>query len=187
MKKKLPVILTLEEEKMLLNEFNTRYVTSHRNMMMIKLSLAAGLRISEVLALRWEELEPDNGAVKIRILNGKGGKDRILFISPGFYEELQGFSEKHALERTGVIFKTTKGKPVKDAYIRKMMRQKAVKAGIEKIITFHSLRHTALTRLYEKTKDIRLVQEVAGHADISTTMIYTHISGADIREAMINL
>lgn len=68
-----------------------------------------------------------------------------------------------------------------------MMRQKASTAGIEKIITFHSLRHTALTRLYEKTKDIRLVQEVAGHANISTTMIYTHISGADIREAMINV
>ena len=49
-----------------------------------------------------------------------------------------------------------------------MMRQKAVRAGIEKIITFHSLRHTALTRLYEKTKDIRLVQEIAGHSDIST-------------------
>lgn len=54
-----------------------------------------------------------------------------------------------------------------------MMRQKTVRAGIEKILTFHSLRHTALTRLYEKTKDIRLGQEVAGHADI--------------REAMINL
>ena len=52
---------------------------------------------------------------------------------------------------------------------------------------FHSLKYTALTRLFEKTKDIRLVQEVAGHSDISTTMVYTHISGADIREAMINL
>ena len=90
-------------------------------------------------------------------------------------------------DRSGIVFTTTKGKPVKDAYIRKMMRQKAIKASIEKIITFHSLRHTSLTRLYEKTKDIRLVQEVAGHSDISTTMVYTHISGADIREAMINL
>ncbi len=53
-----------------------------------------------------------------------------------------------------------------------MIRLKASAAGIEKIITFHSLRHTALTRLYKKTKDIRLVQEVAGHANISTTMIY---------------
>ncbi len=68
-----------------------------------------------------------------------------------------------------------------------MMRHKALKAGIEKIITFHGLRHTALTRLYEKTKDIWLVQEVTGHADISITIIYTHISGADIREAMINV
>ncbi len=68
-----------------------------------------------------------------------------------------------------------------------MMRQNVVKAGIEKIITFHSLRYTALTRLYERTNDIRLVQEGAGHANISITMIYTRISGADIREAMVNL
>ncbi|MCK4543541.1 MAG: tyrosine-type recombinase/integrase [Spirochaetales bacterium] len=77
-------------------------------------------------------------------------------------------AEKHAQDRTGIIFRTTKGKSVRDAYIRKMMRQKAVKAGIEKIITFHGLRHTALTQLYEKTKDIRLVQQVSGHANIST-------------------
>ena len=84
------------------------------------------------------------------------------------------------------MFRTSKGNPVKDAYIPKRIRQKAVRAGIEKIILFHSLRHTALTRLYEKTKDIRLVQEVAGHSDISTTMIYTHISRANIQDAMIN-
>ena len=132
-------------------------------------------------------MEPERGAIKLRVLNGKGGKDRVLFMAPGLYEELQNYAEKHSQEPYGIVFRTTKGKPVKDAYVRKMMRQKAVKAGIEKIITYHSLRHTALTRLYEKTKDIRLVQEVAGHANISTTMIYTHISGADIREAMINV
>ncbi len=132
-------------------------------------------------------MEPEQGAIKLRVLDGKGGKDRILFMAPGLYEEILDYSEKHSSERIGVVFRTTKGKHVKDAYIRKMMRQKAIKAGIEKIITFHSLRHTALTRLYEKTKDIRLVQEVAGHSDISTTQIYTHISGANIRDAMVYL
>ena len=186
MKKKLPVVLTHEKER-LLKQFNKRYVTSYKNLMMIKLSLATGLRISEVLKLCWKELEPEHGAVKLRVLDGKGSKDRVLFIVPGLYEELQNYAEKHTQERTGVVFMTSTGKRVKDAYVRKMMRQKASSAGIAKIITFHSLRHTALTRLYEKTKDIRLVQEVAGHANISTTMIYTHISGADIREAMVNV
>jgi len=187
MMKKLPVVLTQDEEIRLLKQFNKRYVTSHRNLLMIKLSLATGLRISEVLKLKWEEMEPDQGAVKLRILKGKNGKDRNLFMAPCLYNELMNYTEKYSQEHSGLVFRTTKGKPVKDAYIRKMMRLKATNAGIEKIITFHSLRHTALTRLYEKTKDIRLVQEVAGHANISTTMIYTHISGADIREAMISL
>ncbi len=138
---------------------------------MIKLSLATGLRISEILALRWEELEPEQGAVKLRVLDGKGGKDRILFMSPLFYEELLNYAKKHSQDRSGFVFTTTKGNLVKDAYIRRIMRQKAIKAGIEKRITFHSLNHTALTRLYEKTKGIRLVQEVAGHAGISTRYI----------------
>ncbi len=81
------------------------------------------------------------------VLDVKGGKDRILFIAPRLYEELQNYAEKHSLECLGIVFRTTKGKPVKDAYVRRMMRQKAITAGIEKIITFHSLRHTALTRL----------------------------------------
>lgn len=59
---------------------------------MIKLSLATGLRISEVLALRWEEMEPEQGAIKLRVLDGKGRKDRILFITPGLYEELQNYA-----------------------------------------------------------------------------------------------
>ena len=187
MNKKLPVILTPNEENRLLKEFNSRYQTSHRNREMIRLSLQTGLRISEVLNLHWEEMEPEQGAVKLRVLDGKGGKDRILFISPVMYDRLQKYAERFDLQQTGLVFQTTRGTPVKDAYVRKMMRQKAVSAGIEKVITFHSLRHTALTRLYDKTKDIRVVQEVAGHVDISTTMVYTHISGADIREAMINL
>lgn len=132
-------------------------------------------------------MEPEQGAINLQVLEGKGGKDRILFMAPGLYAELQNYAYKHTQDHSGVVFRTTKGKPVKDAYIRKMIRQKAIKAGIEKVITFHSLIHTALTRLYEKTKDIRLVQDVAGHADISTTMIYTHISGADLREAMLIL
>jgi len=185
MKKKLPVVLTEEEETRLLKQFNSRYQTSHRNREMLRLALETGMRISEVLSLRWEEMEPEAGAVKIRVIDGKGKKDRTLFISPVMYDRLVKYAEKFNLQRTGLVFTTMKGTPVKSSYIRKMMRQKAASAEIEKLITFHSLRHTALTRLYSKTKNIRLVQEVAGHSDISTTMIYTHISGADIREAMI--
>lgn len=185
MKKKLPVILTPNEEEKLLREFNSRYHTSYRNREMIRLALETGMRISEVLSLRWEELEPEAGAVKVRIIDGKGKKDRVIFISPVMYDRLIKYAERFELQQKGLVFTTFKGTPVKDAYIRKMMRQKATSAGIEKVITFHSLRHTALTRLYNQTKNIRLVQEVAGHSDISTTMIYTHISGADIKEAMI--
>ena len=68
-----------------------------------------------------------------------------------------------------------------------MIAMKGKKAGIEKRVYFHLLRHTYLTKLYGRTKDIRLVQEVAGHADIGTTQIYTHISGADVKQAMLEI
>ena len=79
MKKKLPPILTQNEEDRLLKEFNSRYQTSYRNREMIRLSIQTGMRISEVLNLSWEHLEPEQGAVKLRVPDGKGGKDRILF------------------------------------------------------------------------------------------------------------
>ena len=102
------------------------------------------------------------------------------------YDRLLKYAERFNLQKTGLIFQTTRGTPVKDSYILKMMRQKAASADIKKIITFHSLRHTALTRLYDKTKDIRLVQEVAGHSDISTTMIYYDKEVVMLRELSIS-
>ena len=89
-------------------------------------------------------------------------------------------------ERTGLVFTTLQGKPIYTQYLRRMIAEKAKKAGIQKDVHFHLLRHTYLTKLYARTKDIRLVQQVAGHADISTTQIYTQISGEDIREAMLD-
>lgn len=88
-------------------------------------------------------------------------------------------------DSTGLVFTTLKNTPLKDSYLRKMISGKATRAQITKHVHFHFLRHTYLTRLYSRTKDLRLVQEVAGHADISTTQIYTHISGEDVRKAML--
>jgi len=183
MKRVLPEVLTKQEQRDLLAQFNTRYFTSHRNMLMIKLSLVTGMRISEIINLRFRDITPSDGVFKIHIKNGKGHKDRMVFISPVMYNDLYELHEKHDIIST-LVFCTTKKKPVKDSYIRKMIKEKGKKIGLDRI-HFHLLRHTYLTRVYDKTKDIRVVQDIAGHSSIATTMIYTHTSGAAIKEAMI--
>ena len=184
-KRQLPNILTDTEEIKLLSVFNRRYRTSYRNQCMVRTALETGLRVSELIALRFEDIEPATGRVHLK--RAKGMKDRVIFMKPSLVSALLNQAELMDREPEGPVFTTLQGQPVKDAYLRKMIAQKAKKAGIQKRVHFHLLRHTYLTRLYSRTKDLRLVQEVAGHADISTTQIYTHISGEDVRQAMLDL
>jgi len=180
----LPDILTEEEIGKLLARFNIRYQTSHRNQLMIKLALNTGMRISELINLRWEDIEPSSDG-RCHIKKAKGKKDRVVFIRFEILSELLDMAQRWGIRKRGNVFITLKGDPLKDSYLRKMIADKGKKAGIEKRVHFHILRHTYLTGLYKRTKDLRIVQEVAGHKYISTTQIYTHISGEDIREAML--
>lgn len=188
--RKLPDILTEDEETALLKVFNRRYPTAFRNRTMIKLALNTGMRIGDLVKLKWADIERDSGRCHIK--HGKGrktenyqGKDRVIFIKAEILSEMVDLAGKMGRKLAGLVFTTLKGKPVQDQYLRRMIGEKAKKAGIDKRVHFHLLRHTYLTRLYGRTKDLRLVQEVAGHADISTTQIYTHISGEDVRAAML--
>lgn len=186
-KRVLPAVLTDVEEKALLSQFNDRYPTSQRNGSMIKLSLKTGMRISELINLKWADIEfdPQYQCYSIHIKQGKGKKDRMIYIPVDLYERLSML--KNRFPSDNLVFCTLKGDKIKDSYLRKMIADKASKAEINKSVHFHLLRHTYLTKLYKQTNNIRTVQETAGHADISTTMIYTHISNNDVRQAMLSL
>ena len=184
-KRELPDILTLDEEAALLKQFNSRYPTSFRNRTMLELALNTGMRVGDIINLRWEDIELDSGRCHIK--KGKNKKDRVIFIRVEILSAMIDMAAKMNRDRTGRVFTTLDGNPVQARYLRRMIGEKAAKAGIKKRVHFHLLRHTYLTRLYTRTRDIRVVQEVAGHADISTTMIYTHISGEDVRKAMLEL
>ena len=182
-KRALPDILTDQEEEKLLSVFNLRYPTSYRNFTMILLALNSGMRIGDIIKLQWEDIELDSGRCHVK--KGKGEVDRILFVKPTVLSTMVDQAKKMDRDLSGLVFTTLKGDPVQDQYCRRMIGEKAKKAGIKKRVHFHLLRHTYLSRLYARTKDLRLVQEVAGHADISTTQIYTHISGEDVKYAML--
>ena len=186
MGRKIPEVLTIEEQKQLLNIFNIRYFNSRRNKVMIELFLCTGLRLSEMLDLQWKDINLMSGQLKV--VQGKGKKDRILWINEDMLNILRNWkieqSNKYGV--VDLVFCSRNKKRLDDKGIRKMIETYSIKAGINKHITPHTLRHTYATDLLRETKNIRLVQKALGHADLSTTMIYTHIVDDEYEDALKN-
>ena len=186
-KRKIPEVLTQEEQDQLMAVFNIRYFNSFRNRTMIKLFLASGLRLSEMINLRWRDINLMTGQLKV--VEGKGSKDRILWISDSIVEELRIWKDKQS-EKLGLcsfVFTTNSKSRLDGRNIRRMISEYSIKSGIVKNISPHTLRHTFASDLLRTTKNIRLVQKALGHEDLSTTMIYTHIVDEELEEALKNL
>jgi len=182
--KKLPTVLTEEEQAALLEQPNPRYPTGERNRTMLNLMLNTGLRLAEVTALRWRDLDLTTGKLMVR--KGKGTKDRTLWIAEADIDRLRSWRERQAevCGKCGHVFTTLQGRPLGHRYVQRMVKRYAAKAGIEKDISPHTLRHSFATDLYRETSKIRLVQKVLGHSDLSTTMVYTHIHDPEVEETL---
>ncbi len=187
MTKKIPDILTLDEQHLLLNQFNLRYITSHRNRTMISLLINTGLRLSEMTNLKWKNVNLMTGQVKV--VEGKGMKDRILYIGDSIVEDLRSWKERmfEDWEKSDYIFTSRTLKQLDGRAVQRMIKNYTAKAGIEKDITTHNLRHTYASDLLRDSKNIRCVQKALGHCSISTTQIYTHIIDEELESAMLTL
>ena len=186
-KRKIPEFLTVEEQEQLINVFNVRYFNSFRNRTMIKLFLASGLRLSEMINLRWRDINLMTGQLKV--VEGKGTKDRILWISDSIVEDLRIWKERQSkkLDICELVFTTSNKLKLDDRNIRRMVSLYSAKAGINKNVSPHTFRHTYASDLLRETKNIRLVQKALGHEDLSTTMIYTHIVDDEFEKALKKL
>lgn len=184
MAKKIPDVLTLDEQEKLLNQFNLRYITSQRNKTMIQLLLNTGLRLSEMTNLKWNDIDLMTGQVKV--VEGKGLKDRILWLDEETLSMLGKWKQRQFKEwgRSDLVFTTRTLHSLDGKAVRSMIKTYSDKAGIKKHITTHSLRHTFASDLLRDTKNIRIVQKALGHADISSTQIYTHIVDEELEEAL---
>jgi len=182
--KKLPTVLTEEEQERLLEQPNPRYPTGKRNGTMLRLMLNTGLRLAEVTGLKWHDVDLTTGKLMVR--QGKGSKDRTLWVAEGDIDRLRSWRERQAGQcgQCDHLFSTLEGKPLGHRYVQRMVKRYAVKAGIDKNVSPHTLRHSFATDLYRETSKIRLVQKVLGHSDLSTTMIYTHIFDEEVESAL---
>jgi site-specific recombinase XerD len=180
-KKKLPEFLTEDESAALLKQPNARYPTGLRNLTMLRLMLDAGLRASELLALRTSDIDLNTG--KLAVIEGKGKKDRALWLNDAALALVRRWRESRPVQ-SDLLFTTLKGEPVSGRYLREMVKRLGVKAGIKKDVHPHLLRHTFATKFYRETRNILMTQKALGHEDVSTTMIYTHVVDAELEAAL---
>lgn len=184
--RRLPQTLNEGEITDLLSQPNKKTLTGLRDLVIIRLMLNTGLRASEVLSLRNENIDWTSGIITVR--NGKGGKDRTLWINEADLDILRTWKVKSPNPAAAFLFTTLKGREISSRHLRLMIKRRAKRAGIAKDVHPHMLRHTFATGLYKDTKNnIRMVQKALGHAHLSTTMIYTHIHDEELEEAMKGL
>jgi len=176
--KKLPFALNLEEVEALLNAPNARDTIEMRDKACLELMYATGMRVSELVRLKMDDINMDVGFAKCF---GKGSKERIVPFGRKAKESIQRYLEKSRpkfLKKniSNFLFLTRLSKPMSRQTFWKIIKKYVKIARIRKKVTPHSLRHSFATHILERGADLRIVQEMLGHADISTTQIYTHVS-----------
>jgi len=178
----LPKFLTVKEVEILLNQPDERNARGIRDKAMLELIYAAGLRVTELLTLKPEDLNLDD---RFLLCLGKGGKQRIIPIGESASKAVRNYLGKARpkLLKTpsDFLFLTSRGKAFTRQGFWKLLRVYARKAGLEPKISPHILRHSFATHLLERGADLRSVQLMLGHSQITTTQIYTHLSRQRIR------
>ncbi len=184
MEKKLPRVLTTTEVEKLLSQPRPGEHNGLRDRAMLELLYASGIRVSELVSLNITDFEPQVGFLRCR---GKGMKERIVPIGSvaiNFVNEYLDKSRAKLLKKNGepALFVNHHGRRMTRQGFWKILKKYALKSNLYGDVTPHTLRHSFATHLIENGADLRSVQEMLGHSDISTTQIYTQITKRKIRE-----
>ncbi len=172
--KRIPTVLTKEEVRRLIDSFDSK-----KSKLMVSLIYACGMRVSELLQLKINDFDFDEKVGHIR--QGKGRKDRIFNIPNFLFKQLFKQVIKQKENKQEFLFSGPNGR-MSSRNLQKIVSSAAKKAEIKKDVHCHTLRHSFATHLLEAGTDIRKIQELLGHADLSTTQIYTHISTEELKK-----
>ena len=181
---KLPHVLSTQDIELLLKAPETKKPSGIRDAAMLELLYAAGLRVSELVHVKLQDVNLEAGFVRVF---GKGSKERIVPIGLPAQEKINLYlktARSAYLRQTPspYLFVARAGKPMTRQGFWKLLRRYAMQAGLNKKITPHSFRHSFATHLLEGGADLRAVQIMLGHVDISTTQIYTHITREHLKK-----
>lgn len=182
---KLPRVLSEDEVVRLLSQPDITTAEGFRDRTMLEVLYATGMRVSELINLTLERVDLN---MKYIIAFGKGSKERIVPLGSVAAEFLQQYLEKvrpkltHADRNTNIVFLAFGGHELTRQRFWQIIRAYGRKANINKALTPHILRHSFATHLLDNGADLRSVQELLGHSDISTTQIYTHLTNKRLRD-----
>lgn len=183
----LPEVLTAAEVDNLEDSIDLSKAEGHRNRAIIEVLYSCGLRVSELVNLRLSNLYLDEQYVRV---TGKGKKERLVPISPRAIRELDNwFLCRNEMNikpgEEDYVFLNRRGAHLTRTMILIMIKRQAAEAGITKVISPHTLRHSFATSLLEGGADLRAIQAMLGHEDIGTTEIYTHIDTTTLRREIL--
>jgi integrase/recombinase XerD len=182
--KRLPKALSSQDIDTLLQPEKAETPQSLCDQAILELAYASGLRLSELRTLRLEQLRLEAGFINVI---GKGNKERVVPVGRKAIDALQRFLDagrpKLVTNRSpGTVFLTRRGTPFAAVTLWLRIKQRVRRAGISRNVTPHMLRHSFATHLLEHGADLRVIQELLGHSSISTTEVYTHVTGNRLRQ-----
>jgi len=180
----LPKTLSEDEVDALLNAPNTDEPLGHRDRAMLELLYATGLRVSELINLRQSQVNFNQGVLRIV---GKGDRERLIPLGDESQRWLKEFINGPRMEillerQTDYLFPTRRGNRMTRQAFWHIIKRYADKAGVHKKLSPHSLRHAFATHLLNRGADLRVVQMLLGHSDLSTTQIYTHVARERLKD-----
>jgi integrase/recombinase XerD len=183
LEKKLPIFLNIQEVEKLMETPNKSSIYGQRDRAMLELLYSCGLRVSELIGLSFHNLNLKEEFVRV---HGKGNKERMLplgEVAIDFLDEYEKNSRLLLLKngQCDSYFLSNRGRAMSRQNFFYIIKGYAATAGIDKPISPHSLRHAFATHLVQKGADLRSVQLMLGHSDISSTQLYTHIQNAQLK------
>ncbi|MFC1691783.1 tyrosine-type recombinase/integrase [Nanoarchaeota archaeon] len=167
---KLPVVLSKKEINAMIKKTKN---LKHR--LLIMFMYYAGLRLNEVINIKWENMDFDRKLIHLK--TAKGNKERVIFLHEKLIEALEFYGRSE-----GLVLNAQSGKKYSKRMPQVIIKNSAKKAGLKKNVTPHTLRHSFATHLLEAGADIRYIQKLLGHKDLSTTQIYTQVANKDIQK-----
>ena len=182
--RKLPHIMSMDEVNTLMQAPDAHTLVGLRDLAMLELLYATGLRVSELISVKMSAVDLDVGYIRSL---GKGSKERIVPMGDEARIAIENYILNSRLKllngkKSGDLFLTVRGVAMTRQSFWKILKRYVIKVGIVSKVSPHTLRHAFATHLLERGADLRSVQKMLGHSDISTTQIYTHVLQERIRE-----
>ncbi|MFT5157397.1 MAG: integrase/recombinase XerD [Bacteroidia bacterium] len=184
---KLPEVLELEEIELIIGSIDLSKASGERDKAILEVLFSCGLRISELINLRLQDLYLEDGVVMVV---GKGNKQRLVPIGKSAIKQIEIYLNLVRVHQpivkveSGYVFLNQRGKRLSRVYVFKRTKELAKMAGIDKVVSPHTFRHSFATCLVEAGADLRAVQQMLGHKSITTTEIYTHLDKAFLKEVI---